>query len=129
MVVSDAPDMAGSLRIGLDRLPKRETIVVITPVDALPAEEATLGRLAKALEEDVLIVAATPTFGGRGGHPVVIRRSALDALRGGGTLHELLTNLGERRLRIEVDDPATTTDLDEPAQVIALTGKPPAFLR
>lgn len=117
--ISTAPDPAGSLRIGLATT--SADVVVITPVDVLPAKVETLAALEKALTS--AHHAVTPASG----HPVVIRRAALDGFT--GTLRDVLTNLGDRRLRIDVDDEAIARDLDVPADVEALTGAPPAFLR
>jgi nicotine blue oxidoreductase len=126
VAISGAPDPAGSLRIGLEKVPAGEERIAITPVDVLPARVPTLRALACALDREG-IVAASPVHGGRGGHPVVVQRSAL-ALREGQSLHDLLVSLGHRRERIELDDPAVTSDLDIPEDVIALTGLAPRFL-
>jgi CTP:molybdopterin cytidylyltransferase MocA len=127
VAVSTAPDPAGSLAVGLRALdPSPVALVAITPVDALPARAATIARLAAAVGADV--EAATPSHGGRGGHPVLLRAGVLagfiDAPR---PLRDVLAALGARRARVEVDDPAVAIDLDSPADVVAATGASPRF--
>jgi CTP:molybdopterin cytidylyltransferase MocA len=125
VAISSAPDPAGSLRVGLAAAPK--AITIVTPVDVLPAKIETIRALAHALD-DAAIEAATPTFKGVGGHPIAARHEVLNRV-GSQTLRDVLGDLGNHRVRIEVDDPAVTTDLDDPAALLALTGAPPAFAR
>ncbi len=121
IAISTAPDPAGSLAVGLAALPGDP--VIVTPVDVLPARVDTIRALVRALSDES-ILAATPVHRGRGGHPVVIRRSAIAI---GEPLREILSALGDRRAKIDVDDPAVATDLDTPEDVVAATGAPPRF--
>ncbi len=128
VVVSPAYDPAGSLRVALASIAEATDFVVITPVDVTPARVSTIRSLVDALagpEAD----AATPIYDGRGGHPVVLRRGALDALERHASLRDLLRDLGPRRRRVVVDDPAVVTDFDEPSDVLAQTGASPTFVR
>jgi CTP:molybdopterin cytidylyltransferase MocA len=127
VAVSSAPDPAGSLAVGLGRLQvTADTVLVIAPVDAWPARVETIHRLVEAI--DAGAEAATPRFEGRGGHPVVIRARALAAYTAAPRpLRDLLAMLGRERVRVDVDDPAVATDLDTPADVVALTGEAPRF--
>jgi CTP:molybdopterin cytidylyltransferase MocA len=125
VAVSSAPDPAGSLLAGLKLVPAGEGVLVVTPIDVLPARLETIRVLVGALEGDV--VAATPTYDKRGGHPVVCRREVLDHLSSDGSLREVLAALGPRRVRVATDDPAVLAELDVPDDVIAHTGSPPAF--
>lgn len=139
---SDAPDQAGSLSIGVQALRKNVgdkdvgdgDLVLVTPVDALPARAETIALLAAALAGPAGLagLAASPTFGGVGGHPVLVRWQVLtDAYLPGRTcpsLRDVLHGLGARRVRLEVADDAVTTNLDTPADVRALTGADPVFL-
>ncbi len=126
--ISAAPEPAGSLLVGLKLAPaRREDVIVITPVDVLPARVDTIRALVTEIEREG-IVAATPACQGRGGHPVVLRREALDRLSADGSLRDLLSALGPKRVRMETDDPAILTDLDAPEDVAAQTGLPPAFI-
>ena len=129
VVISREAYQAGSLSIGVRALPNDVAHVLITPVDALPASVATLDSLNQALASPN-VIAATPVFQGRRGHPVAVRRSALGAYDGSSTpppLREMLAALGARRAEIVVEDPNVVTDLDDAAQVIAATGAPPRF--
>jgi CTP:molybdopterin cytidylyltransferase MocA len=68
--------------------------------------------------------------GGRGGHPVVTRARVLMPLAAEASprpLREVLAALGDRRRRVEVDDPAVRTDLDTPQDVERVTGAPVRF--
>jgi nicotine blue oxidoreductase len=131
-VESTAPDPAGSLAVGVRALQVAPTdVVVVTPVDALPARAATI----RLLVEMVLAgaEAATPQHGGRGGHPVVVRARVLapfaDALRSPPPLREVLAALGPARVRVETADPGVPLDLDTPEDVARVTGSPPSFAR
>lgn len=86
--------------------------VLVTPVDVLPARVETLAALLSAMETGA--VAATPCFGGRGGHPVGVRRAVLGAVPS-VTLRDVLASLGGGRVRVEVGDAAVVGDLDTPA--------------
>jgi len=52
----------------------------------------------------------------------------LDELTPDGSLRDVLSALGVRRVRMETDDLAILTDLDMPDDVIAHTGLPPTFI-
>jgi molybdenum cofactor cytidylyltransferase len=127
---SRAPDQAGSLAVGVRALAAQghDACVLVVPVDTLPASEETLWRLRRALAHGV--DAVCPTFGGRGGHPVLVREQVLATYRARGTpppLREVLAALGARWLKLPVQDSAVATDLDEPADVERLTGHGPRF--
>ena len=127
VATSEAPDPFGSLAVGLGRLapePEDEDVVLVTPVDVLPARVETFAALLGAIEAGA--PAAVPVHEGRGGHPVALGRRAL-AIGGASTLREVLARAGATR--VAVDDPRVVTDLDTPDDVVALTGAPPAFFR
>lgn len=78
--------------------------LLVTPVDLLPPRVETLHTLLAALEGGVL--AATPRYRGRGGHPVALRGAAVEGLLGVGegplpSLRDVLQWLGERRVRVQ----------------------------
>jgi nicotine blue oxidoreductase len=140
VVGSTADDQAGSLAVGLcaaelhapPSLPSGaepctgDSIVLITPVDALPARVQTITLLLAAVRGGW--DAATPCHRGRGGHPVAARARVLsEAGVRSVPLRDLLATLGGRRLRVDVEDDAIGTDLDTPADVRAITGAPPRF--
>ena len=61
-----------------------ELVLLVAPVDTLPCREATYRALRRALSACVL--AATPRFEGRGGHPVLLRGPLVEAyLQGPGS--------------------------------------------
>ncbi len=124
--ISAAPEPSGSLLVGMKLVPKEQDVLVITPIDVLPARADTIRALVLALEGDG--VAATPTHEGQGGHPVVLRLAALDALTPYASLRDVLHALGPRRVRVVTNDAAIRTDLDTPADVVQHTGAPPAFI-
>jgi|HubBroStandDraft_1064217.scaffolds.fasta_scaffold277388_2 molybdenum cofactor cytidylyltransferase len=131
LVVSGAEDQAGSLAIALREeklLP--DVIVLVTPVDAAPAGQATLERLVKEVEKGAL--AATPRFEGKSGHPIACRRSVLEVYTRASAsyppLREVLRGLGSARVRVDVSDPRVVVDLDTPEDVVALTGERPRFV-
>ncbi len=138
VVVSRAEDAAGSLALGVGAWRSglargaRDAILIVTPVDAWPAELATIAALIAAVRAGA--EAATPRMArgaraGRGGHPVVVRASLFDDVVGRGErapaapfapLNERLAALGERRVRVDVDDAAILTDLDTPEDLAAV---------
>ena len=115
VIGASTASQAESLAAGLQALDASASVVVVTPVDMAPVSEVTVRGLLGALtpERD----AVTPRCGRVGGHPVIIRRAALEVYAGGGpypSLHAHLESLGARRLRLEVDDLAVSRDLDTP---------------
>lgn len=129
-VVSSAPDPAGSLALGVRAL--GELLVLFIPVDTLPASLMTIAALRRALGDDAPdALAASPIHEGRGGHPVLLRSRALDAYRAEGPppppLCDVLRSLGDRRVRVVVDDPVITADLNTPADLLRLTRVTPKF--
>jgi CTP:molybdopterin cytidylyltransferase MocA len=127
-IVSTADEQSGSLRVALASIPSNDSLVIVTPVDVLPAAVATIQSLVHVLDAPDAL-AATPSFRGLGGHPIVVRRKILDTLTRGGTLRDPLADLGPHRHRMEVDDPNVTSDLDDPAAAIHWLGSSPQFLR
>lgn len=142
VVPSRATEPAGSLALGVRSLMSAEPehLVWITPVDVLPPRLTTLKSLeavfdaatpAQALPPARLapVDAATPRLGGRGGHPVLVRASALAPyLRGEPpTLRDFLEGLGSRRVGVAVDDAAVRTDLDTADDVARATGEAVRF--
>lgn len=103
----------------------RDTVFVV-PVDMRPASLATLRALAGRLDSDREALAATPSCGGRGGHPIAVRAELLGpyvAATSGAEpppLRDVLAAAGARRVRIDVDDPNVLDDLDEPADLADL---------
>lgn len=124
VALSSEVDQAGSLARGLDRLASGGDVVIVTPVDVLPASVATIRALDRAIGAGA--AAAVPTVGGKGGHPVVVRASVLHGGRG-RPLRDVLADLGAQCLRVETADPAVLTDLDAPEDVERVLGAPVRF--
>lgn len=113
VVVAATSSQSESVVAGLAAT-RAETLFV-TPVDVLPASRETLKALAAQLSDHV--DACTPQVNGEGGHPVFIKRRALKLLESDSSLHALLIALGERRVRLAVEDAAVLGDFDSPADV------------
>jgi molybdenum cofactor cytidylyltransferase len=131
LALSEAPDPAGSLAVGVIALGGivAEDAVLVTPVDTLPPSPEVYAALARELEAGAR--AATPIFDGDGGHPVACRfvELATYATRGPHPpLRDVLNALGEKRVRVVVKDPRVATDLDTPEDVRALTGTGPVIV-
>ena len=135
VVISDAPDPAGSLAVGVAALGACARVFV-TPVDTLPASDETCAALVAALDAGAR--AATPAYRDRGGHPVLCRFDVLEpyARRAAALdppesswppLRTVLRALGPERARVEVRDPQIAVDLDTPDDWLRLTGAAPAF--
>lgn len=124
-IASTEPEQAGSLARGVDGLaPRPGDAIAVVPVDTLPARSQTIRTLARALDGD--LDAAVPMFGGRGGHPVLVRARVLLGARG-QPLRDVLAAQGDRCARIEVGDPAVVTDLDTPEAAVRVLGASPRF--
>lgn len=124
-VISHAADPAGSLAMGVTHVAESHPLVIIAHVDALPVREATVRVLLDAMAPHV--DAATPTYRGAGGHPVVLRRALLAVVAPSAqptTLRDRLTALGSRRVRIACDDdPAVVSSLNTPRDLHALRAR------
>lgn len=140
VVEASTDSQAGSLAVGLRALlPEGSSGVhglsealLVTPVDMLPPKVETLGALLGALQGEVL--AASPRYRGRGGHPVAVRRELLVPYLTGAApeevpaLRDVLASAAHRRVRLEVEDSAIIGDLDTPSDVLAAHGGAPVFL-
>ena len=121
---------SGSLAFAVSRLPEGD-LIVITPVDTQPAKAETVRALIDRLVADPELLAARPVYKGRGGHPVVVRRAALDAYKQAGAppiLRDHLASLGSRVAVVEVSDPTIVLDLNTPADVMGVLRALPRFL-
>jgi molybdenum cofactor cytidylyltransferase len=130
-LVSDAPDdlgPAGSLAAAVPKLGDA-ALVLVTPVDTVPARADTVARLVDRLRHDASVVAARPVYQGRPGHPVLLRRATLDRYTQPSPppLRDHLRGLGAACAGVEVADPAVLIDLNTPADVMGAIKRPPRF--
>lgn len=133
LLASDAPDdlgAAGSLAFAVPRLGDVE-VVIVTPVDSPPAKPETVARLLATLSCAPAAIAARPSFHGRAGHPVALRRPALAryAEPSPPPLRDHLLALGPACAFVEVSDPAVLIDLNTPADVMGTLGALPRFFK
>lgn len=132
LVVSDADDAlgpAGSIAVAVPKL-KDASMIVLSPVDAPPASQEVVSALERELRNDPKILAARPSYGGRSGHPVVLRPDVLDRYVDPKPppLRDLLRDLGDAVVDVEVDDASVILDLNTPADVMGQLGSLPRFL-
>jgi molybdenum cofactor cytidylyltransferase len=119
-IVAVNPDpergMLSSLQCGLKALPAGTEAVMFTPVDHPNLQPATLEKLAGLFETEGAPV-IVPTYDGQHGHPVCIARAVADELLElppGGMASDVIHKYVGRTRYIAVDDPAVTTDVDDP---------------
>lgn len=133
IVVSHQPEHlgpAGSIRCALDLLRDGPEWLLVVPVDMPPISTAIRKELFSRAVSDPKLEAVRPTYEGKRGHPVLVRRRALEALlRDGGptNLRELLSGLGERTADVPVIDKRAVVDLDAPEDVRAFYGRDVRF--
>jgi CTP:molybdopterin cytidylyltransferase MocA len=120
---------AGSLAFAAPRLADA-AMVVISPVDTPPAKAETVKRLVERLAADPALLAARPVYKGKGGHPVVLRRAALEVYSRPEPppLRDHLKALGAAVADVEVNDPAILIDLNTPSDVMGLLRTLPRFI-
>lgn len=118
-VLSD-PDaeMMHSIRLGLVAAQRLDhgRPVVLHPADVPAVPPETVNEIvAKASGHRASAV--MPEFDGRGGHPVVIPAGLIHSIvtwQGDGGLRRYWDEHPDRRIRVPVDEPAVTRDLDAP---------------
>lgn len=106
----------GSLQVGLQGARTGE--VVVWPVDHPLAQAATLRALLAARGAWVV-----PEHAGRGGHPIVLRGTALTAVEtapAATPLRELPGMMGLEVVRVPVDDAGVLANLDRPEDLVGL---------
>lgn len=107
--------MIDSLRLALAGCDAER--VVVTPVDVPPVSRDTLARLLEAGPPAVPIDA-----NGERGHPVLIGRPAMDAIRAGSVEGGLRTLLLDATL-VKVEDPDVARDFDDPESWASYLGR------
>lgn len=105
-------DMLTSIQLGLAALPTKDDWVFVTPGDVPLVRPETMERMMASRAQ-----AVRPIYQQRGGHPLLLRRDAVEqvlAWQGEGGLKGLL-NTGTLELEnLEVDDPGVLMDADTP---------------
>ncbi len=110
-----ASGRTGSVGRGLVDLSDEE--VVLWPVDHPLVAPGTLPSLLAVADRDLIATWILPQYGGRGGHPVVLKSPAwrlVAELRPDEPLNRLLPRLGPAVRRVPVDDPAVVVNLNTP---------------
>jgi len=107
-----------SIHSGLEAIPA-DRDVLFWPVDHPFVSESTVDVLERARDTDPLAVWFIPTFGGRGGHPILwragVRADILD-LRSDAPLRSLLPEFGVQVRRVAVNDPGVVANVDTPEE-------------
>ncbi len=118
--VVDNPDpdrgMSSSVAIGFEHALERfagAAAALLWPVDHARVARATVARLVSEVDAGRAVI---PTWRGRGGHPTAFGRALWPELAGCAALprgaRSVLDSDAGRVLRIEVDDPGVTADVD-----------------
>ena len=110
--------------------PGAESLVLITPVDCLPASAPVAAQLLAALAERPQANAARPRCGSRRGHPVALRAAALGPYGAGlaPPLRDRLRELGDQVIDVDVEDSAVLVDVDTPQDAAACGQAPVRFV-
>ncbi len=123
--VSAEKPMMESVRWGLQAiLPLRRQWIFLHPVDTGPPPPSVVEQLHRRLSEhagkDRRAIAAKPTSGGRGGHPLLLHARALERLpwQEAPTLRDALSVLdSEEMLRVETTDARVLRNWNRPEQL------------
>jgi molybdenum cofactor cytidylyltransferase len=106
-----------SIRQALRALPSSVGAIAVLPVDHPLVEPATVEELLAAAEADDGAAALIPTYQGRRGHPVVLRRVLFPEIHEDELPEGVRTVLRRDPTRVRelaVDDPGVLLDLDTP---------------
>jgi molybdenum cofactor cytidylyltransferase len=118
--VNPSPErgMASSVALGFAAIANGPASAAwLWPVDHPAVTAATLRLLIAAIGDAEV---AQPRFGGRGGHPPLVRRALWPRLAGGGDSDGARGVLRSARVTdVEVDDPGVVRDVDTPADLEA----------
>jgi molybdenum cofactor cytidylyltransferase len=107
-----------SMQCGLRALPNGCEAFLFTPVDYPAVNQRTIASIVATAEENVDWDMVIPTFEGRRGHPVMCRAALAQEfleLNEQGSAKEVVHRHLDRAICVEVDDPATVQDIDDPA--------------
>jgi molybdenum cofactor cytidylyltransferase len=119
--------MLSSLQCGLQVLPAETEAVMFTPVDHPNLQPATLEKLVAQFHAQHAPV-IVPTYDGQHGHPVCIARALAEelmALPPAAMASDVIHKYVSQTSYIEVNDPAITTDVDDPETYAGLLAQRP----
>ena len=108
-----------SIQAGLGGLPP-EREVLLWPVDHPLVEPATVERLLEVADRDAIAVWILPEYQGRGGHPVLLKPAAWQAifdLAPETPLRALIPRFGPQVLRLSVADRGVVVNLNMPSDL------------
>ena len=107
-----------SLLLGWAASDEEAPWIMSCPVDHPYVKRATLESLIKATEEYPRAQMWSPEYQGKGGHPVIFASSLIPELRTHVSegARPVVQALGEKRLRLKVDDPGVLYDVDTPEE-------------
>lgn len=137
LLTSSAPDElgpAGSIATAVPHIHGAEAVLVV-PVDTPPIAATTtrqlIDRLGAPNQSAPQTLAVRPRFGGRAGHPVLLRAEALAVYKNNSappSLRDHLRSLGPACIDTDIDDPMVLRDLNTPEDYLGLWAKKPRFL-
>ncbi len=118
--LTDNPDpdrgMSSSVALGFEHALARfgdAAAALLWPVDHARVAQVTVARLVAEADAGRVVI---PTWRGRGGHPTAFGRALWPELAGCAALprgaRSVLDSNADRVLRVEVDDPGVTADVD-----------------
>lgn len=114
VLVSGDGDMADSLRAAERELPTACHVALVLPVDHALVEADTIAAVVAMAQRDGAAI-ARPTFRGKPGHPVAMRRAAFAEIRRDGVLlRDLVRSDRSRVVDVPTSNAWTIADLDEP---------------
>ena len=116
IVVNPRPDRGqlSSLQEGLSAVPESARAALITPVDLPLVRPATVELLVQTWRAGEASV-VRPTGAGRHGHPVLVARGVMDALRAAGadaTARTVMQGFAADTVDVPVDDEGAFADID-----------------
>ncbi len=112
-------DMADSLRAAEQEVSPACDVVLVLPVDHALVESDTIAAVIAAAHREGVAI-ARPSFRGKPGHPVAMRRGAFAEIQQKGTVLRDLVRKEPSRVRdVPTANAWTVADLDEPADLEA----------
>ena len=122
VIANPAPDEGPvtSVRCALSALPRATAGIAVLPVDHPLVEPGTVEELLAAFDAHESAAALIPTYGGRRGHPVVLRSSLFPEVMEEELPEGLRTVLRRDPARVRevpVSDPGVVADLDTPEEL------------